>query len=57
MKKYMLVSKPEDGESAIFTDDSMKAEQIRMDIECGLGAMAQVYKWFPKSRQYKLWYE
>lgn len=57
MKKYMIVSKTEDGESAIFTDDSLKAEQIRMDIECGLGGRVQVYKWYPRSQQYKLWYE
>ena len=57
MKKYMVVYKI-DGEScAYFTDDSIKAEQVRMDCECGLGARAQVYKWYPKSQQYKLWYE
>ena len=57
MKKYMVVCKTKDGECAIFTDDRFKAEQIRMDMECGMGGMAQVYKWHLRSRQYKLWYE
>lgn len=57
MKKYMIVYKADGEQSVIFSDDSFKVEQIRMDIECGLGGYAQVYKWYPRSRQYKLWYE
>ena len=57
MKKYMIVYKADGEQSVIFSDDSFKVEQIRMDIECGLGGYAQVYKWYPRSQQYKLWYE
>ena len=66
MKKYMVVISGEDGTSAIFTDDSIKAEQTRMDAECGLGYKAQVYRWVTDeedkndpddSDQYVLWYE
>lgn len=57
MKRYMVIVKVNGEISALFFDDSEKAEQCRMDCECGCGGFAQVYKWFPKSRQYKLWYE
>lgn len=66
MKKYMVVIDGEDGTSAYFTDDSQKAEQTRMDAECGMGWRAQVYHWVTDeddkndpedSDQYQLWYE
>lgn len=66
MKKYMIVIDGEDGTSAVFTDDAQKAEQTRMDAECGLGWRAQVYRWVTDeddkndpedSDQYVLWYE
>lgn len=66
MKKYMVVIDGEDGTSAVFTDDAQKAEQTRMDAECGLGYRAQVYIWVDNeddkndpedSDQYQLWYE
>ena len=57
MKKFMVVCKADGEQSVFFTDDSIKAEQVRMDCECGLGGTAQVYKWYPRSQQYKLWYE
>ena len=57
MKRYMVVTKVDGESSARFFDDSEQAEQYRMDCECGCGGFAQVYKWFPRSRQYKLWYE
>lgn len=66
MKKYMVVISGEDGMSAFFTDDAEKAEQTRMDAECGLGYRAQVYHWVTDeedkndpedSDQYQLWYE
>lgn len=57
MKKYMVVIDGEDGTSAAFTDDREKAEQTRMDAECGMGYRAQVYQWYPRSEQYKLLYE
>lgn len=70
MKKYMIVySTPEDinqftGEiipseqSAIFTDDREKAEQVRMDCECGLGGYAEVYRRTGRkgNQRYELWY-
>ena len=66
MPEYMIVIDGEDGTSAVFTDDAQKAEQIRMDYECGLGGYAQVYRWVTDaddkndpddSNQYVLWYE
>ncbi len=57
MKKYMVVMDMGDGTDAYFTDDREKAEQTRMDCECGTGGRAQVYQWYPRSQQYKLLYE
>lgn len=57
MKKFMVVIDGENGTFAYFTDDYAKAEQTRMDAECGMGCRAQVYKWYPRSEQYKLLYE
>ena len=66
MKKFMIVINGEDGTSAVFTDDAQKAEQTRMDAECGLGWRAQVYEWVDREDdkndpddcdQYRLWYE
>ena len=57
MKKYMVITRIDGNVGSRFFDDSEEAEQYRMDCECGCGGFAQVYKWFPKSRQYKLWYE
>lgn len=66
MKKYMVVIDGEDGTFAVFTDDAQKAEQTRMDAECGMGYRAQVYRWVTDeddkndpedSDQYQLWYE
>lgn len=44
MKKYMLIIKDEDGEGALFFDDRERAEQTRMDAECGMGAYAEMYE-------------
>ena len=57
MRQYMVVTRVDGKTSAAFFDDCEKAEQYRMDCECGMGGFAQVYKWFPRSRQHKLWYE
>ena len=66
MPKYMVVMTTEDGTHAYFTDDYDKAEQTRMDCECGIGGKAQVYRWVTDeddkndpedSDQYVLWYE
>ena len=57
MPEFMVVMQTQDGMHSIFTDDSIKADQVKMDCECGLGGRAQVYKWYPRSQQYKLLYE
>lgn len=57
MKKYMVIVESDDGTHAFFYNDPIKAEQTRMDAECGMGWRAQVYKWYPRSGQYKLYYE
>ena len=45
MPEYMLVFKVDGETSAIFTDDPIKVDQLRMDAECGLGGRVQVYQW------------
>lgn len=57
MKKYMVIYKIDGETKAYFTDDREKADQFHMDTECGFGGRVQVYKWYEKSQQYKLWYE
>ena len=57
MPKFMVVCKIDGESSAYFTDDPYKAEDFRINAECGMGGKVQVYKWYPRSRQYKLWYE
>ena len=57
MKKYMVVIDSDEGTHAFFYDDVEKAEETRMNAECGMGFRAQVYKWFSRSQQYKLLYE
>ena len=57
MKKYMVVMITEEGTDAYFTDDYSKAAQTKRDCECGMGGRAQVYKWFPRSEEYKLMYK
>jgi len=49
MKKYMiLIRDSETGEqSATFTDDYRKADNMRMDAEVSLGDFAQIYEWLP----------
>ena len=43
MKKYMVIMRTEDGQDAFFTDEYTKAMNIKMDVECGLGGVAQLY--------------
>ena len=45
MKKYMVVVKFEDGQNAAFFDKLTDAEQYRMDAECGIGGLAEVYEY------------
>lgn len=49
MKKYMiLIRDSETGEQfATFTDDYIKADNMRMDAEVSLGDFAQIYEWLP----------
>ena len=43
MEKYMVVTRIEGKSGARFFDDREKAEQYRMDCECGVGGYAEVY--------------
>ena len=43
MKKYMVITLIEGKQSAMFFDDYDKASQYKMDAECGIGAIAEVY--------------
>ena len=45
MKKYMVVTKIEGSQGACFFDELTKAEQYRMDAECGMGGYAEVYEY------------
>lgn len=69
MKKYMIIytTREEQNEltgemipasqDVIFTDDPLKVDQIKMDIECGLGGYAEVYHRVGRTnKRYELWY-
>ena len=69
MKKYMVVytipaeineltgEKIPEEQRAIFTDDLRKADQFKMDCECGLGGYAEVYHRVGRTnKRYELWY-
>lgn len=43
-KKYMVVITTEDGQTAAFFDDLNTAEQFRQNAECGIGALAEIYR-------------
>lgn len=68
MKRFMVIYSIPDEESVFepgtvikgsfgsaFFDDSINADQFKMDCECGLGGMAQVYKWV--KNRYVFYYE
>ena len=42
---------------AVFFDDSLKADQFKMDTECGFGGSAAVYKWNDINNYYCFLYE
>ncbi len=44
MQRYMVVIYDGQGTAAIFTDDLDKAEDYRMNSECGMGWHAEVYE-------------
>lgn len=44
MTKYMVIINTDDGPEAYFTDDAEKAEDTRMNSECGMGWYAEVYE-------------
>ena len=44
MKKYMIIMSTEDGQDVFFSDDYQKAMNAKMDVECGLGGIAQLYE-------------
>lgn len=44
MTKYMVIINADDGPDAFFTDSLDKAENTRMDSECGMGWYAEVYE-------------
>ena len=44
MKKFMVIYTYEGTQGASFFDTAGEAENCRMDLECGLGAYAEVYE-------------
>ena len=44
MKRFMVVFIVDGSQEAIFCDDYLKASRSKMDIECGLGGVAEVYE-------------
>ena len=44
MKKYMVVMLVDGEQYVFFTDDLNKAENARMNTECGMGGLAEVYE-------------
>lgn len=59
MKRYMVLTKIDGKQGTAFFDELSKAEQYRMDAECGCGGFAQVYEWKvgKYGGAYKLLYE
>ena len=43
MPKYMVVIKDEDGVSASFFSSYLKANDCRLNAECGMGAYTELY--------------
>lgn len=44
MKKYMVVYAMEGEQSAAFLDTYTDAHNFKMDVECGMGGYAEIYK-------------
>lgn len=44
MKKYMVVYQQDLITCAVFFDEFEKAQQFKMDCECGMGWYAEVYE-------------
>lgn len=45
MEKYMLVCQVDNGEQyALFADTYDQAHDLRIDAECGMGAVVEVYE-------------
>lgn len=49
MKKFMVVCKSEGKQWASFFDHQGEAEEYRMNAECGIGALAEVYEYKDES--------
>ena len=57
MRKFMVVVQLSNDCYAAFFDKKEDADNYKMNAECGLGALAQVYEWLPHSAMYKFMYE
>ena len=44
MKKYMLVYSCDGEQGATFKDSYSEVRNAKMDVECGLGGYAEIYK-------------
>lgn len=44
MKRYMVIYEADGEQGATFFDSFSEAENCRMNIECGLGGLAEVYE-------------
>ena len=44
MKKYMVIVQTDEGEVRWYYDDLAKADNARMDSECGMGWYAEVWQ-------------
>lgn len=57
MKRFMVVYHTDGKDAAAFFDDRSAAAQFKMNVECGVGGYAEVYKRSDKrGGEYKLLY-
>ena len=56
MKNFMIVFVVDGKQSALFADTYIEAQDIKIDIECGLGGYSEIYERrlseYPPAREY-----
>lgn len=53
MKKFMVISVIDGEQGAAFFDSYVDARQHAMDVECGMGGIAQIYQLNEEAKEYE----
>ena len=53
MKKFMVISVIDGEQVALFFDSHVDARQHAMDVECGMGGIAQIYQLNEEAKEYE----